>query len=153
MPKYMVQDAMPYLLLIAGIILATIGLFRFLRKAPQREIHLLFLSAAAIGVAIAALFLTLTGKLPAAIAVLVALWPILSYYMKNRTDASPPPPQNGTMPNSRIEALEILGLKDGASEDDIRAAHLRLMKKLHPDSQGSDWLARKINAARDILLK
>jgi len=137
---------MPYLLLAIGLILATLGLYRFLRRAPPREIHLLMLSAAAIGVGVAALMLTLTGKLPAAIAVLTALWPIGAAYLRNRKPESP------HLPQDRKEAFDILGLKEGASAEEIRAAHMRLMKKVHPDQQGSDWLARKINAARDILL-
>ena len=39
-----------------------------------------------------------------------------------------------------------------ASEEAIRAAHHRLMKQLHPDHGGTDYLATKINRARDVLL-
>lgn len=53
---------------------------------------------------------------------------------------------------SRDEALKILGLHDDASQDDIRAAHRRLMLQNHPDKGGSDYLAAKINQARDTLL-
>jgi hypothetical protein len=54
---------------------------------------------------------------------------------------------------TETEAWQVLGLEPGASRDAIREAHRNLITKLHPDRGGSTYLARQINAARDILLQ
>ena len=61
--------------------------------------------------------------------------------------AKPAPP-----PLPEDEARAILGVGPGAGEDEIRAAHRRLVTALHPDKGGSVELTRRINAARDRLL-
>lgn len=53
---------------------------------------------------------------------------------------------------SRGEALSVLGLQEGCTSNDIREAHRRMMKSAHPDAGGSDYLAAKVNEAKDVLL-
>lgn len=61
-----------------------------------------------------------------------------------------PPPASGMM--SRDEAYAVLGLTPGCGDEEIRAAHRRLMMSCHPDHGGSDWLAARLNQAKDTLL-
>jgi DnaJ family protein C protein 19 len=50
------------------------------------------------------------------------------------------------------EARELLNIHVGATADEIRAAHRRMMARVHPDAGGSAGLATRVNAARDTLL-
>ncbi len=52
---------------------------------------------------------------------------------------------------TRELALEILGLQGEPGDEEIIKAHRTLMQRMHPDRGGSDYLAKKINQAKDFL--
>ncbi len=141
---------MPYLLLALGVALGLYGLYKFLMTASPKQAGTLILAIFTIVVAGALLLLTLTGRLPAALAILLALWPLALSVWKKR---KPAVKKTSDKPMTRIEALAILGLSEGADDDTIQESYKRLMMKIHPDQQGSEWMAAKLNAARDYLLK
>lgn len=63
----------------------------------------------------------------------------------------PKPPK--IAPRDEVEARAVLGVDGAADAAAIRAAHRRLVSAVHPDKGGSVELTRRINAARDVLLK
>ncbi len=113
--------------------------------------------------------LVVTGRMGAALAGLVVLFGwlgrILSVVQMGRQfsdlfrgrkanageGSSPPSRQGGAM--SIDEAARILGVAPNANEEDVKAAYRRLMSQLHPDHGGSDYLAAKVNQAKDVMLK
>lgn len=94
--------------------------------------------------------LFLTGKGASALYGLVLLGPLVwDYWQKHRTRL----PAAFASRMGRPEALAVLGLTDPASDSDIKAAWVRLMRVVHPDSGGTDWIASRVNQAKDVLLK
>ena len=73
-----------------------------------------------------------------------------------RTARQPPPhgsaPRGPRSDMTREEALAVLGLAEGATEEEIRAAHRRLIRRTHPDAGGTADLAARINRAKDVLV-
>ena len=77
-----------------------------------------------------------------------AAWRQQSTYQQNSGHSG----DTGNGPMREEEAWRVLGLQPGANADEIKTAYQRLMQKVHPDLGGSDYLAAKLNQAREILL-
>jgi len=153
-------------LLVSGAVIALfLWLLRAFTRASVTDVKV-FLSwfAALAGVSLAAM-LVITGRGWSAVFALVMLAPLLwdiwlgPAVARRRAGAAreagqgrepPRRPNGGGM--SRDEAYAVLGLKPGASDMEIRAAYRRLMAAAHPDKGGSDWIAARLNQARDVLL-
>ena len=157
-------------LVLGGLVLfAFWGGLRAFERASVTTVKSLVAWIAALGGISLALLLILSGRGGIAIAALVMFGPMIW----NRWRAAHPRvgrggaagqggtgtggagqggPARRSSAMTREEAYQVLGLRAGASEADIRAAHHRLMRAAHPDAGGSDWLAARINQARDMLL-
>lgn len=146
---------MPYFLLGFGVLIGLYGLYRFFLTANVRQVISLFAVGGFLAVCIALFYLAVTGRLPAALGLIAAIAPfVLAWrqkHLKQRNKSEQTP--SGNKPMTREEAFEILGLKEGASNEEIKASYKKLMKKVHPDQEGSEWMAAKLNQAKDILLK
>jgi hypothetical protein len=146
-------------LVLGGIVLfVLVGGMRAFEQASVTSIKALFAWIAALGGLSLALMLILTGRGGIALGALTLFGPLVYQRWqasRGRRAGGPGPgpgPRARSGAMSRAEAFEVLGVQPGASEAAIREAHRRLMRGAHPDAGGSDWLAARINQARDILL-
>jgi DnaJ homolog subfamily C member 19 len=150
---------MLWLLLGAAILTVLLLGLRAFERASVGAIYTLLKWIAAFGGIALALLLFLSGRGAQALGGLVLVGPLLwrRWHQGNAGlgrfgSAAPPPPPRQSASMTRQEAFEVLGLKPGADADAIHAAHRRLMRTAHPDAGGSDWLASRVNQARDVLL-
>jgi hypothetical protein len=88
--------------------------------------------------------LSMTGKVIFGVPLMTGavLWGM--FRIRTRRAASPVIPAD--------EARRLLGIGPDATLAEIRAAHRRLIAKVHPDAGGSTELANRVNAARDSLV-
>ncbi|WP_235976457.1 J domain-containing protein [Sandaracinobacteroides hominis] len=98
----------------------------------------------AVAATILALWLLARGQVvPGLAAGVVAAGLGLSGWMQAKVAA---------VPMDELEARRLLGVGLNADEDEILAAHRRLIAKVHPDRGGNPEMARRVNAARDYLI-
>ena len=95
------------------------------------------------GLALAAL-LFFSGRGAAAIGDLMMLGMLIWPWIKQQRHPGRGSGAGGSAPRS--------GRSGMTREEAIRDAHKRLMRMAHPDNGGSDWLASRLNQARDTLL-
>ena len=151
--------------LLAGVALFVL-LMLFLRGytgARQRSLTRGFRLSGGVLLALLTVALATAGRINFAFLTGIAAWALLfgAGPPWQRTPYGPngPGPQQGRgssgLPRatamSHAEALTVLGLREGASQAEIRAAHRRLIQQTHPDKGGTDYLAAKINEAKDVL--
>lgn len=144
-----------------GVIVVMIALF-VSAQAGRLSARAVKLSVLALVFAVAAaalVVLAIAGRYGlAAPAGAFALWAMRAWLLARQLRSGtaegqqtpPQPPQKSGM--TRAEALDILGLEADATPDAIEAAYKALIVKNHPDQGGTDWLAARLNEARDTLL-
>jgi hypothetical protein len=147
---------MLWLVLGALVLVIFLGGLRAFERASVTTIKSLFAWIAALGGLSLAGLLLISGRGPLAISGLAMFGPLIWQRWRAAHSANAqgpePAPRRASGAMTVDEAWQVLGLQPGADAASIRAAHRRLMRGAHPDSGGSDWLAARINQARDILL-
>lgn len=73
-------------------------------------------------------------------------------YREFADEALPPPQQQDNLRLGEADARGILGVSAKADRREIVAAHRRLMSIHHPDRGGDEYMAARINQAKDTLL-
>ncbi len=136
----------------AALLLLVLWTLRAFERASVTSIRVMFQWILVLGGILLTVLLFLSGRGFPALSGLVLAGPALWRHFRPTTAPPPPiPPASGGR-MTRNEAFDVLGLQPDAPEEAVRAAHRRLMRSAHPDHGGSDWLASRINQARDVLL-
>ncbi len=95
-------------------------------------------------------FLRVGALIPAGfISLLIVFYPLIDKIVSHSLYKNK---SNSSLNLTRKEALEILGLREGSTAEEIKEAYNNMIKRNHPDQGGSEYLAAKINEAKRVLL-
>ena len=128
---------------------ALLAFFAWLGRRPSDGRHRDWRAAAA--------FIALLALLGGAVFGLRGAWaPALGCLLAAATVATlsrrAPKAERPRSEMSEGEARALLGVAPEAAPEEIQAAYVRLMRRVHPDAGGASGLAAQLNAARDRLL-
>jgi len=151
-----------YSILIIAVLVALIYVNKRWRSLPEDQRPGFAKKAMLYGAAAVILILIASGRAHWLMGVLAALLALagrvaqLAQYVPLfkklfGKEGAPPRQPAAQQAMSRQDAADILGVDVNAGKEEVRAAHKRLMQKIHPDRGGSDALAKHINQAKDIL--
>jgi hypothetical protein len=132
---------------------ALVIVLAFLYGFTKTDVKILVRYLRYLGAALAAAFaaaLLFEGRFGFAFIVASFAW---SLFTGGHAWPGGPPHYSGEKSGmTRAEALDVLGLQEGATDEQIRDAYRRAMMQYHPDRGGSNYLSAKINEAKDVLL-
>ncbi|MBU2887021.1 molecular chaperone DnaJ [Gilvimarinus agarilyticus] len=152
---------LPVLLFIALVFFG----YQWLKSQPAGKKRRAILQTLFAVLMVLLIYLVMTGRIHWLGAALAALLPLgkvalglivqILPFLKRRTQ-NPQATTNGRM--SPSEAAEVLGLKQSfnqgtLTQSELLKAHKALMQKVHPDRGGNDYLAQRVNQAKDVLLQ
>ncbi len=142
------------IILILGALILYFAVSSYLKSQPEKFNDLFGKGLAAVLFVIAFIIL-IKGNIP--VALVLATGAVLSWqgslwsYLRSKAEG-PQVSKQSKETMTREQALAILELTGNPTEDEVKAAHHRLMKKIHPDQGGSGYFATQLNQAKDLLL-
>lgn len=149
------------LLLLITVITVVLSIRYVNRQAPQDKKKAL-LKLTIYATAIILIALVITGRAHWLAAAIGALLPFLQKvaalgfrflpFINGLRQKQQTGHQPDNMSDDIAKALQIFGLEEIPTEEEVIQRHRELMQKNHPDRGGSDFLASQINEAKEILL-
>ena len=146
---------MPIILGAFVVFLVFISVRLFLNAKPETLMLLLKSVLGAIAI-VGVILLMLSGRfmnVAVGIATLIALLPSFRNFIKKQFARKGPTLADPLSSMTLEQACDILEVSPNATLQEIKAAHHRLIQKIHPDQGGSDYLAAQVNGAKEVLIK
>ncbi len=135
---------------------------QYIANSPPEQKRSRKIMVSLIAFAVVMLGLAATGRMHWLGAIIAAVLPVVKWLLQliiptllhRRRSDQPPPPQAAPEHSMNLEeARDMLGLEEPFTKEQVIEAHRQLIQKVHPDRGGNDYLAARLNQARDLLLE